>query len=262
MKQFLLSILCFLMLTSISSSRMTMMIVGGGAPDAAGGACGSWASGNGTHEDFDGADDLTWADDTAGSGTITDNETTVGTGVCGFDTAWLKVLLGTGSWGNAFTETNYGSALTTAYIRFVMYVESHTLADQYNMHVFGMNSSAGADSQLAVRMQNDSGQLVLHMQSGGYSQDSTNISIQTGYCVEVKVINEGGGGDEVEWRVTAEVDGTYGAPASEGTTDDDDMSPQYFKFGQEEGESTNNPHVIVFDNFDISTSGWLGCDDA
>ena len=36
MKQFLIAILCFFMLTSISSSRMTVMIAGGGAPAPAG----------------------------------------------------------------------------------------------------------------------------------------------------------------------------------------------------------------------------------
>ena len=53
MKQFLIAILCFFMLTSISSSRMTTMIVGGGAPAAGGSSCPGDATELVGHSDID-----------------------------------------------------------------------------------------------------------------------------------------------------------------------------------------------------------------
>ena len=194
MKQFLIAILCFFMLTSISSSRMTMMIAGGGAP-AAGAtgtnfltdetAVGIWL--------MDNAAEAAETDDSTNSEDLSDNNT-VGSTSSNGPSGW------TGK-GRTFTLTNNewlsrsdnaALSLTTAVTMYARFKVT-AIADGTDATIIGKYGLSGRRAYYMAIDATDTNEFEIEFsvsKDGNYDADgdsggstTTNFAINTWYAV-------------------------------------------------------------------------------
>jgi len=248
----------FLLLAALISPVSALQIIHG-SPVSGGGSCGSFNTGGTAHEDFDGTDDLTWTDNSTGACTISRAESSTPASTCGFDTDWMSIDLDTGSWNRCQTYYDYGSTLSEVYVRFFLYINDEGLADgeEKRLLITGATTYSSGDGMLLTQT---SGQLYLTYNFQGWSEaDSVAVSTGQAYCVEFYKNDSTNAWD---WRVTEESGGTYGTPSSEGSGTNANMGThQYFQAGDYTDASTNITFDYRIDNFDVDTTGWLGCDD-
>ena len=209
--------------------------------------CGSFAVGDIAHEDWDGTDDLTWTDNVFG-GTVDDNESTVPSGECEFQTNWLQITIPSGSEARAQTYTDLESAQATFYARFTIYIDSEGLADGETRYIFQAitTASVGDGTDCAIQIIQTSGQLYFNLSIGTVLRDTYAISIQTAYTIEIYCSNSAPGW---EWKID-------GVSAGSGSNDPE-IDFQRFKFGQYNNFNPNIPIDFMIDNFDLDDT-WLG----
>ena len=226
------------------------IIISGNVPS--GTTCGSFSSGNLLNETFDTNPgyDNTWTEAISGGTVDEDENTTPSASECGFDGEWLEIELPTGTWGKALTYSDLTSSQSIIYIRFVLYIESEDLADSDSTYCFIArdNSSYGDATNAAIKIGQSAGNLQLEFVSGYSVRDTYVISTGTTYCVEAFWDNTY---DAWEWKINGVSQGSGSA--------NPEIDFQRLRFGMGD-VATNLPIHYYIDHFDVSSTGWLGCD--
>ena len=234
MKQFLIAILCFFMLTSISSSRITMMIVGGGGAPAAGGDyCSSCDPGDPTDvlcEQFETycTTDSGWTE-VIDTGTIVENTAKDANFACTNLGSYSAEFVEDGS-GVALTYAYYdhGSAISTWHIKFwvVFTAEDIDAAEVQRVAHLSHTSATQTGDDILFQLVMDGAQLTLGATVADTSIVYTNIALNTQYEIYILWTSSG--------LSLVEIDGVE--LARDATTPATDM--QFFTLGRWASVST------------------------
>jgi len=228
------------------------MIVVRNFPSGGGTSCGTFSSGDLLNETFDSTGyDNTWTENISGGTVDEDENTTPGSSECGFDGEWLEIEIPTGTYSRAHTYTDLSTSHSAIYVRFIFYLESESLADGDSYYIFVPRStdSVGDASNAAIKLAKTSGNLELQLWSGYASRDTYTISTGTTYCVEAYWDNSS---NNWEWKIDGISQGSG--------TNNPETDFQRIKLGQYGDNATNIPIHYYIDHVDVSSTGWLGCD--
>ncbi len=198
--------------------------------------------------------DVTWTAGLVSSGCTSTLDQTAPSAT-GFSGQSYNTIVDADGYSEAWHYWTDGSAKSTVYIRFYVYVYSEGLSNGTAHTVFGYGTNTTYVNSLLIRVSKSSGgDLGLEMRGGGdLNIDSYPISTGTPYLVEIKAINNGTS-DQFEWKINGVSQGTQS-----GALFDNDF--QKINIGVFPDYATTAALNVSIDKLDVSSTSWLGsCD--